>query len=141
MVLKYFKLGKKAVDVAKKGYEMIRPVGKSTVEGRGKVGLIKRVNKAIKESEGAAASGSEAIEKAKRPLSYYKDTGESTRTSKRTVEAAKTLRDTKRQKRKLEKVREDIYEMETPMEFESYKHGGMVKQSCQIKGWGKARKR
>ncbi len=134
MVLKYFK-------AAKKGYEMIKPVGKSTVEGKGKVELIKKTNKSIKESEKAAQEGTEALEKAKKPLSYYKDTGESSRTSKRTVEAAKMLRDTKRQGKKLKEIQKDVYKLETPMEFESYKHGGMVKQSCQIKGWGKARKR
>ena len=133
MPLKFFKAGKKV-------YEMIRPKGKSTVAGKGKVDLIKNVNKAIKASEGAIEQGSKGLEKAKKPFSYYKDTGEASRTSKRTVEAAKKLRDTKRQKRELEKTRKDIYKLKSPMKMESYKKGGMVK-CAQIKGWGKARKR
>lgn len=155
MVLQYLGKAKQLLDAARrnkqtaetakksfgKGYEMIKVKGKSTPEGRAKVEMMKSTNQAVKRGKEMIEEGEEAIKKAKTPGQYFMDTGEEARTSKRTVKVAKQLRDAKRSQRKMEDVQQRVYDLETPMEFETYKHGGSVKKSCQIKGWGKARRR
>ena len=129
-VYKRNKDSKKSFDKAKGGYEMLRVKGKSTPEGKAKVKMLKTTNPMVKKGRDAIEEGEAALKRAKQPGTYFRDTGEETRGSKRTLEVAKRLRDTKRTQRKMEGVQKKVYELKTPLKTyrEKKAKGGTVKK-------------